>query len=235
MKNALIVGGAVAIALAGFVLGRRWDAATQPAAADGPRESSAKTTAQRSRWRSPQPPTLEAPRSPQPSSPEEELERLRAKVALQEYLLEGFEGEVYGELVAWPAATDENESFMPDSFQRNVNAAIEACSPPAELVGVDCSEPPCMALLRTAGDRWYEALVNSCAAWSDRYGSAVTLATVEVTCGDGRTESVAMLSPYWEAIVSPSDPTARENMRKRLRVRRAQVRAEWVCAAAPAL
>ena len=223
--------------LAGFAIGR-WSA---PGTwEEGPGELEAATPIAGSATPPPEPPSAPAPstagtHSATPEAPEAEpapadqpsREALEAEVAMLQGLLAGYEEQVNGLPIPWP--DDAPDKFREAGFGSSLRQAIADCAPPVDLVGLECDETPCIAMLRTS-QGWHDALVNRCDGWKDEYGTTVSQYTGEVDCGDGVTERVALLSPFdheWHEGLGKED---KANMGRRLRFRWEQITTDWECA-----
>ncbi len=169
-----------------------------------------------------------APRteSSSPQSDAEQILSLQGEVELLRGMLRGQELAATGEAIPWPE--DRPERFRQAGYRAALEEAIDSCAPPVELVGLDCDEPPCVALLRTGQD-WHDALVNRCPTWRDRYGTTVSQSVGEIDCEDGSTEQIAMLSPYDEEWEDGLGKEELGEVRQRLRHRWEQLRGDWTC------
>ena len=101
-----------------------------------------------------------------------------------------------------------------------------------EILGFDCTEPPCLAMLRPPRGNWWDDLVNLCPQWVDHYGSSVSSSSQSVTCGDGSKEHVQLLG-WSRGLIDDTHPMTdeeTENATKRFRARIAEAKAAWRCA-----
>lgn len=89
--------------------------------------------------------------------------------------------------------------FSPEVFEVEAPAVLDAC-PAFRLVGTDCSEPPCVAVV-TTGDP--TAHLARCEAWAQAYGRALTNLSVQVDCGD--TQVSASLVTSHDAVIATAD------------------------------
>jgi len=145
-------------------------------------------------------------------------------------MLRGQELAASGEPIPWPE--DRPERFQRAGYLAALEEAIDSCAPPVELAGIDCAEPPCIALLR-AGQDWHDALVNRCPAWRDRYGTTVSQSVGSIDCEDGSTEKIAMLSPYDEEWEEGLGKDELGEVRQRLQHRWEQLRGDVSCLGSP--
>ncbi|MFZ5479352.1 MAG: hypothetical protein ACOZNI_21490 [Myxococcota bacterium] len=160
------------------------------------------------------------------AAPPDDVAALRAENALLRKVNEGLEIEVYGLAPAWPTDTPKSHR---EEFEGNLRKALADCEVDVDLVGVDCSEPPCMAIFRNAGDDFWNDLINTCPGWVDRYGSSVSTNSGTVDCGDGRTEAVWRIGPGgWRAPEPEGAPD--RNVMLRMQARWDDMEAGWTCA-----
>jgi hypothetical protein len=160
---------------------------------------------------------------------EEHVAFLEGELALQRLRKQTLEDELYGEPIQWPE--DVPRQYDPGRFRDNVRQAVEDCAPDVEVVGFDCSEPPCLVHLRGGGDGWGDRLINGCPAWVDPYGSGASTASGTVDCGGGTEERYQIVGPHREQPWGDG-PDAGENQRKRWEQRVEQARFDWECAGA---
>lgn len=169
----------------------------------------------------------------QPQLTPEELEQhvafLEGELALQRLRKQTLEVELYGEPILWPEQVPEEH--RPEWFRDNFLQAVEECAPDVEVVGFDCSEPPCLVHLRGGGDGWWDRLINGCPGWVDHYGNTVSSASGSVDCGGGVEERYQIVGPQREQPWSDG-PDAVENQRKRWDQRVEQATFDWECAGA---
>ena len=87
---------------------------------------------------------------------EEELDRLRVEAAMAKGQLSHYEGDPQ----PWPE--DVPQGFMPTAFETTVREAL-ADREDAELLDVDCSEFPCVAVIRSYSGEpdWHQGLQES--------------------------------------------------------------------------
>jgi hypothetical protein len=167
-----------------------------------------------------------ATRAPAPAA-EERVRELEAEVSELQRRLESAGVRPPAAPVAWPEGRPDK--FTEAGLRASMQTALESCDVPAELVGLECAEPPCIAMLRTTSDGWHDALVNSCPAWNDTYGTTVSMDDGKVDCGGGESESVALLSPYDHEWREELDKDASGNVGQRLQERWTAIRGDWDC------
>lgn len=174
---------------------------------------------------------VSAPRSSHavPPSPAEDANSLRAENALLRKIAEDLERELHGFPIAWPTDTPPAQR---EAFVANVTAALEACAVDSDLVGSDCSEPPCYVMLRNHDEDFWDRFVNNCPGWVTHYTNAVSMASDEIDCGDGRTENALLLGSNWyySTQIDDVDAEAKENFNRRLQTRVDEMKARWTCA-----
>ena len=176
--------------------------------------------------------TVRAAAPPAPAPPEPDL---AAENAILRKRLADREAELRGTPIPWP--TDLPEALTPAGFEARVREAVATCAPEVEVLGVECSEPPCLALLRAPrgrspygeGRTWYDDLVNDCPAWTEAYTSSVGWASGPVECDDGTTDRYNVLG--WSSALAPDlfPPEAQENLGKRFSSRVDEIRRAWFC------
>lgn len=175
-----------------------------------------------------------APSAPAPTGPTGDLAadnaRLTQENALLQTMLSDLELEYRGTPVAW---TDDIPAvYRQPAFERTVRDAVAACAPDLDVVGFECSEPPCFALLRPSRDDWWDRLVNNCPAWRDAYTNSVSSASGTATCPDGTTERYQVLGWSYGLVAPPGGFTAEdeENRGKRFTARIDEIERNWACA-----
>ena len=167
------------------------------------------------------------PRSSEADQLRERVAQLEDQVALHRRLEEAYEQELYGEPIPW--TSDLPDDFQPELFKMKVAEAMTDCQ--ADLVGFECDEPPCLALLR-GHDPGYNGSLNArCPGWVTHFGETSSGYHTSIDCGDGRTERVHMVSPFpYGTLFAEDDDEARSNHRKRRQQRYAQIELGWECA-----
>ncbi len=150
------------------------------------------------------------------------IEELESRLALAGVLERGYQGQLFGTPQPWPADTPAH--LAPQGFQDLLARSMDACEVPAELVGFDCEEAPCIAMLRPAGRGWIWSLIRDCPEWAERFRRVPLRTDFWADCGPGETEHVVLLSPFWADF-----PGDRENLDKRLGARFSQIRERWRC------
>ena len=219
--------------LAGLFIGR-WSAPGTWADSDG--EPSSAVTPDEATAGVEVPPAAvgERPGAPSPATStepvaaaEERVRELEAEVAELQSRLDSAGVRPPAEPVAWPEGRPEK--FTEPGFRAAMQRVLDSCDAPVELVDFDCAEPPCIAMLRTSGEEWHDAVVNDCSAWSDTYGSTVSMEDGEVDCGGGESEAVALLSPYDHEWREDLDKEDSRNVGQRLQERWKTILADWDC------
>jgi len=167
------------------------------------------------------------------SHDDDELQILRDNVGQLENELrmaraakELYERELFGDPIAWPETIPEE--FQPGVFQRAVQEAMEDCE--AALVGFECEEPPCIALLRNDDPEFSGPFTERCPGWVEQFGDRSSGMHTHIDCGDGRSERVHMVSPSpYGTLIDDEDDEARTNYGKRRRLRYQQLENGWEC------
>ncbi|MEZ4235664.1 MAG: hypothetical protein R3F59_05780 [Myxococcota bacterium] len=145
-------------------------------------------------------------------------------------MLEDLEVEYHGTPVPWG---DLPPVLREDAFRATVAEAVADCAPEVEVVGYECREPPCLAMVRAPAERaWWDALVVDCPPWVDAYGVGAVGGARRATCADGHQE-VFQLVGWSPQLVEPEGgyPTEEaENRVKRLAARTDEIARSWRCA-----
>ncbi len=165
---------------------------------------------------------------PAPAKSQEAIDQLSAKAAIQEKLIEGMRVEKLGEPIPWRAGIPS--TYHRDQFEHTVSKGLDEIESPLEPIQFECSEPPCIAVLRgnsTGQDRpkvWISQRLHDLAisqAWREAYGDEFSLARFHsVDCGDGTTEWVMLMAAAIEALESDQDAA---NLKRRIDARTQQV------------
>jgi hypothetical protein len=157
------------------------------------------------------------------------IAELQRELALHKVAKETYEVELYGEPVEWPEMGELPAAYQPDRFRIMLAEALRECE--ADLVDVECSEPPCLALLRSH-DRDHDGpLLDRCAGWADQFGGATSGKHMHIECADGSRERVHFVAPSARELL-PDDHHDEDwaNLRKRLTQRYEQIELGWECA-----
>lgn len=139
-------------------------------------------------------------------------------VAVAEAQLAGLTVRLGPDRVVW--GSDVATEQRPPRFYNHLRAMRKGCDLRFNLVGIECAEPPCIGLLRQV-DGDLAAAIPSCAEWTSAYPGAPSLDAAPITCPDGSSETVVLVSP-------PLPPDAERDAR--LIARRAAIRSGWTCA-----
>lgn len=149
---------------------------------------------------------------------------------------------VSGWTVPWPEGFPEALRYP--AFSETTRRAIAACQPEGiELVGVDCSGPPCYAVLRARREEGgpsdndlLRALV-ACPAWTEAFGGGydrLTRHSAGFHCGDGRSEFAVLLgSSDALAAFGATTPEQLDLVKREGADRLAHWYAGWHCAPTP--
>ena len=111
-----------------------------------------------------------------------------------------------------------------------MDRALGECDPDVDLVGFDCSEPPCLALLRIRSEDWRGKLITDCAPWSESFGTQTSGVSFPVTCTNGSVERAEMIGAPLHKVLGESTQPQAEAMSRRLQARRLKQQMHWVCA-----
>lgn len=163
--------------------------------------------------------------------------RLEAKATLQEKLIEGMRDDKLGIPIPWRA--DIPPVHQQDQFEHTVSQALDEIESSLEPVDFECSEPPCISVLRGDGSqderpqvkmsqRLHDLAISQ--TWQKAYGDEFSFAEFEtVTCADGSTEWVLLMAPSIDALETEQEAA---NLKLRLKDRKGQLLSGWRCRAA---
>ena len=150
------------------------------------------------------------------------IARLEAELGLIRALAKGFQAEAQGTAQDWPAEVPDGQ--RPENFQAWLAESLDACEVPAELLGYDCGEPPCIARLRVQRSDWLWKLIRDCPSWTTHYRRVPRLHRFMAPCGPEGQESIVLLSPHWKDY-----PGEIDQLDKRLQSRWVQAQESWTC------
>ncbi len=150
------------------------------------------------------------------------IARLEAELGLIRALSKGYQAEAQGTAQDWPA--DVPDGQRPENFQAWLAESLDACEVPAELLGYDCREPPCIARLRVQRSDWLWKLIRDCPSWTTHYRRVPRLHRFMAPCGPEGSESIVLLSPHWKDY-----PGEVDQLDKRLQSRWIQAQESWTC------
>lgn len=134
--------------------------------------------------------------------------------------------------ISWPEAVDEK--YGESHFTEVITGYVEGCALRGSTVlSIDCSEPPCIAAIRTPPTKWKVGARNrwiqECPAWAASYGPTATQATGLVSCTGERRIRYELVSPYMEEWIEGLDQGARDTMKARRGERWQQLLDDVVC------
>jgi hypothetical protein len=156
------------------------------------------------------------------------LTELEREVATVESLVRTYEEQLFGPPLAWP--TQVPHALSATGFRDQVEIALGECDPDVDLIDIDCSEPPCLALLRIRSERWRDQLVTECSRWSEPFGAQTSGSSFSVTCADGSEEQAEMLGAPLRKILGETADEQAEAMSTRLQARMLAAKLHWACA-----
>ncbi len=177
------------------------------------------------------------------------IDEIRTKTAFSERLSDGYVATQEGVPIPW--TDDIPLQYRAEQFQAIIAQALDELQAPAEIVGFDCNEPPCIVKLRVLDGS--NIKINKSDAWRKNFrGRTATL--VNVDCKDGRFERINLFAPSWDGKTDPAGLTEEENKKirkaairrmidgteteeekardKRLSHRLSTIRESWQCAPA---
>lgn len=136
-----------------------------------------------------------------------------------------YEQQLFGDPIPWPETIPE--AFQPGVFQRTMGDVMQDCE--AELVGFECDEPPCIAMLRGDDPQYLGPLLERCPGWAEQFGERSSGLHTNIDCDDGRSERVYLVSPSPFGVLFADDDEVRTNFGKRRRLRYQQIELDWEC------
>ncbi|TNE91783.1 MAG: hypothetical protein EP330_04065 [Deltaproteobacteria bacterium] len=152
---------------------------------------------------------------------EAELAALKRTSAFQDAMLSMARTRLDGVAMTWPDAVPAEQE--PDEVLAALEASVEACGLPLDVMTAECSEPPCILTAADHSGGTAYGFSVSCPTWAERYPSTHVSGQV-VDCGDHE-EQVLFVAAGWEGL-DEGDP---ENLQLRLAARQQQLVDAWVC------
>jgi hypothetical protein len=140
------------------------------------------------------------------------IARLRAKTAMQRWMLAAYQVEIEDLPINWDMPTLP-DSYKPEAFFDLLERVLAEAPPNIEALDVSCDEYPCMTMIRfnTAEQvpaTYFDKQPAYLDAWREAYPELHPLPTVwKVDCGDGRTEQVMVLHNGSPSVFDDEDPT----------------------------
>lgn len=154
-------------------------------------------------------------------STKKRVEKLDQELSKQNIQLNQLAIKTYGQIVPWSENTPQKH--RPEEFQNIVSRTIDECELPLELIGFDCHEPPCLAVMRILSPELN--ILNTCPVWNNTYGDKINQRHATMDCGDGRTERAAIVRSIWTDAAA-ADPF---NNAKRIEQRQKAIISGWQC------
>jgi hypothetical protein len=114
---------------------------------------------------------------------------------------------------------------MPDKLQVRFSDVLDECELPADLVGFDCGEPPCIGAMRISDPTALRSPASRCQLWRKRLGPGTSLKHVRASCGDGRIENIAFFHIAWGEL----NRAHGGNLQTRIERRRKRIESAWEC------
>jgi len=156
------------------------------------------------------------------------LAELQGEIDTIEEQARTYEEQLFGPALAWPKQVPHELSSS--GFRDQVEIALGECDPDVDLLGIDCSEPPCLALLRIRSEDWRAKMVTECAPWSEPFGTQTSGISFSVTCADGSGERAEMIGAPLRKVLGETADEQAEAMSRRLQARMLEPQLHWVCA-----
>lgn len=94
----------------------------------------------------------------------------------------------------WPDALPEH--LTPASFDAALREVAVECGFADDLQDVDCSSPPCLAVVMWPTDEDGPSVGTSCLAWAERFGDSTATTTDTVLCEDGTRQKLRIVGPH---------------------------------------
>ena len=133
----------------------------------------------------------------------------------------GTEGGV--KTIAWTDKTPPE--YKRDVFQPLLEKTLADAGLSVRLVGFDCKEPPCIAMMHNYEKTGKSTGLAGSTLWKSESRSIVLSGYSDlVDCGDGRKERVELLSPHK---VLPARTDEEKNRSRRLRARWDEIMKNW--------
>jgi len=151
------------------------------------------------------------------------IEILRAELEAQEKLLAEYQHRIHGTVLDWPV--DTPPAHRPEQLQSTLSDILDACELPARLAGFDCHEPPCLAVLRLDDPESFRSGYKQCPDWNEHIGGRYSMKNMQASCGDGRTETIAVFHMVWDDL----NKSQGANLHKRISRRREIIESTWKC------
>lgn len=153
---------------------------------------------------------------------------LQEEIDAIEELSRTYDEQLFGPPLAWPKQVPH--ALSSSGFRDQVEIALGECDPDVDLIGIDCNEPPCLAVLRIRSEDWRAKLVTECAPWSGSFGTQTSGISFSVTCADGSEERAEMVGAPLHKVLGETADEQAEGVSRRLRARMLAPQLHWVCA-----
>lgn len=88
------------------------------------------------------------------------------------------------------------------AFEQVVIDVLDTCDVDGQVLGLDCTEPPCAVVV--AGAAIAAAEIGACPAWTEAFGGAPLRRSFVSACESGLT--VAFVAPAWPTELREADP-----------------------------
>lgn len=89
-----------------------------------------------------------------------------------------------------------------EGLEASIEEAAMDCGLPIEAVDTDCTEPPCIAILRNfaEGDEVAWSQLSGCPVWQSRYPGGSHMHAETIDCGDGSEDRIVLVSGAWKEL-----------------------------------
>lgn len=139
---------------------------------------------------------VDAPMVARPTASREEAD-LRLNWCLAQ--LEALQAQQRDIRQGWPTGRTYDENERPDMWTPTIEKVWQDCDLPGELLMTDCSEPPCVGVVRASDGAALEEALSGCISFDDAFPDPeVGLVPASVPCGDGRVDRMWLLTTFDE-------------------------------------
>jgi hypothetical protein len=122
-----------------------------------------------------------------------QVQKLKTKAFMLETLADSFQEYKKDPPIPWPEGIPKQ--YRPEQFRSIVAQGLEEIQAPVDLVGFECVESPCIAMMRI--HEGYISKINNSNIWRENFGKGVTGSPVMVDCPDGSEERIELVAAEW--------------------------------------
>ena len=161
----------------------------------------------------------------------ERSKSLEQQLAFQSFVLDSVRAQREGKPLQWTDSVPDR--YRKEAVEKAVRDSLDQCHVDADFMGIDCSEPPCIAQIRPRAEDPQQAWLSSlmaCAPWKDLYGEAASVMTDSLKCPDGSSQGLGLVSPDWtNPQGGQTDEVFLQNWTKRLHTRWSDIKGSLSC------